>query len=123
MNPFDSNKPVMCWQHFRCDQTQCPAYRSKAHRCWLVTGTHCHGGIQGQFIEKIEMCLDCQVFKNNMSPEAMSETCRLVRSQFQDLGKQIASRDRKAEKLQAEMAQGLSEVSAALKKSTPAIPR
>jgi hypothetical protein len=46
-----------CWEFFECGEKECPAYQSKELRCWLASDTHCRNDIQGQFLEKIEMCL------------------------------------------------------------------
>jgi CheY-like chemotaxis protein len=48
-------------EFFSCSEKDCPVYHADDRNCWLVSSTHCHNQIQGNFPEKIEMCLDCQV--------------------------------------------------------------
>ena len=111
-----SHKPIKCWQYFNCGKSKCPAYRSDDLRCWLMAGTQCHDGIQGPFVEKIEMCIGCHVFNENMHPGDMAETCRLVSKQFSAFKKEIEDRDQQSETLAKELTSGLSEVSGALEK-------
>ncbi len=35
-----------CWETFNCIQKNCPAYMSDDMRCWLISGTFCHAGVQ-----------------------------------------------------------------------------
>ena len=48
---------IKCWEFFQCNETACPAFKSKDVKCWLFSGTHCRDEIQGKFLEKIELCL------------------------------------------------------------------
>ena len=57
---------VKCWELEKCGKTQCPVYEKENERCWLVSGTHCRDEIQGMFLNKIEICLKCPVFKQNV---------------------------------------------------------
>jgi PAS domain S-box-containing protein/putative nucleotidyltransferase with HDIG domain len=107
---------VKCWEVFRCKEKDCPAYKSKNPRCWLFTGTHCREEIQGQFIEKIEMCFDCNVFKKNIDTLGMEKTCLLVNTQFKEFPRMVRERDRELEGLGMELSISLSEVFEALKK-------
>ena len=59
-------KKVKCWERFECEETECPALRSDALKCWLVPGTFCRGEIQGSFPSKMEMCLQCEALKANL---------------------------------------------------------
>lgn len=65
---------VKCWEVFKCEEKECPAYESKDLTCWLFSGTRCHDEIQAKFMEKIELCLDCKVFKKNMDLSAIKKT-------------------------------------------------
>jgi hypothetical protein len=56
-------KKVKCWEFFECKEEECPVYTSKEEMCWLISGTHCRNQIQGKFLEKMEMCLECEPFK------------------------------------------------------------
>ncbi len=73
-----------CWEVFRCGEETCPAYKSRNLRCWLISGTCCRGEIQGKFLEKMEMCLDCTVYERNLDAAAMKTTCSVIRDQFRE---------------------------------------
>ncbi len=64
-------KKLKCWEYFKCNEKECPVYKLKEHRCWLIQITRCHDEIQGKFLEKIEMCLKCEPFKGNMDLDSM----------------------------------------------------
>jgi hypothetical protein len=74
-NP-DKKKKEKCWIFFKCKKRDCPAYNSKDLRCWLFSGTHCRDAIQGKFFEKMEICLDCDVFKINTDIQKVRDTHR-----------------------------------------------
>ena len=107
---------VRCWQVFNCEETNCPAYRSSNHKCWIFSGTHCRNEIQGKFLEKIEMCLGCKVFKANEDVAAMKATLKVVDKQFREYSRIIGDRDRELQGMSIELAIGLSEVFEALKR-------
>jgi signal transduction histidine kinase len=86
--------PVTCWEHFRCDKTECAAYRSNDLRCWLVSQTHCHEGIQGTWLEKMEVCIDCEVFARNSDAADWPETLRLIAKQFTNYRERIEENQR-----------------------------
>jgi hypothetical protein len=44
---------VKCWDVFKCDEKQCPAYK-KDLKCWLISGTHCKKEMQGHFMDKAQ---------------------------------------------------------------------
>ena len=119
MNKISRDKKkekVKCWNVFNCDKKKCPAYRSKDLSCWLFSGTHCRNEIQGKFLEKIELCLGCDVFKMNTDVASMESTLKVVNRQFREFNKIIGERDRELEKMSMELALSLSEVFEALKK-------
>ena len=109
-------KPVQCWKVFRCSKKECPAYKSADLKCWLFSGTHCREAIQGKFLEKMEMCFDCEVFSRNTDYDAMQATLAVVNKQFKEFTKIIGDRDRELEGMSMELALSLSEVLEALKK-------
>ena len=80
---------MKCWEVFQCQKKECPAYKSKDLKCWLFSGTHCHDEIQGKFLEKMEMCLDCEVFKSNMDLAAMKESMEVMNKQFKEFRQMI----------------------------------
>ncbi len=85
-------KKLKCWEYFECNKKECPVYKLKEHRCWLIQGTHCHDEIQGKFLEKIEMCLKCEPFKANMDFDSMEETLNVVKKQFKNFKRMIEER-------------------------------
>jgi PAS domain S-box-containing protein len=107
---------VKCWEAFACREKKCPAYKSNDLKCWLFSGTHCRNEVQGKFLEKIELCLGCDVFKKNTDVASINATLSVVSKQFKEFRKIIQARDRELEKIGLEMALGLSEVFEALKK-------
>ncbi|MBW1739917.1 MAG: PAS domain S-box protein, partial [Deltaproteobacteria bacterium] len=109
-------KKVKCWEVFECNEKECPVYKLKKLRCWLIPGTHCRNEIQGKFLEKIEMCLECETFKVNIDIDSMEETLRMVNKQFIEFRRMVEKRDRELEGISMELALGLSEVFGALKK-------
>ncbi|MGQ9531439.1 MAG: methyl-accepting chemotaxis protein [Desulfotomaculales bacterium] len=56
-----------CWEYMKCPPerySRCPAYLQQAgRRCWTVTGTLCHGEVQGTVGEKIWNCRQCVVYE------------------------------------------------------------
>jgi PAS domain S-box-containing protein len=116
-------KTIKCWEVFKCEKNRCPVYKSKTLRCWLVSGTHCRDEIQGKYIEKMEMCLDCRPFKTNMNIAAMRETISVVNDQFKEFRRLVRKRDRELEDVSMELSLGLSEVLEALNKISSGDPR
>src|SRR3990170_5080116 len=116
-------KKTKCWEVFKCDKKRCPVYKSKSLRCWLISGTHCRDEIQGKFIEKMEMCLECKVFSANMDITAMKETIKSVNKQFGEFRKLVKKRDKELEDVSMELSLGLSETLEALNKIASGDPR
>ena len=108
-------KKLKCWEYFQCKEKECPVHESQEFKCWLVSGTHCREEIQGKFLEKIEMCLGCEPFKNNIELNAMKETLQVVNEQFVEFRKMVEDRDRELESTSMELALGLSECFEALR--------
>ncbi|MFH1243905.1 MAG: ATP-binding protein [Pseudomonadota bacterium] len=106
---------VNCWELFRCKETQCPVYKLKELTCWLVSETHCRSEIQGKFLEKIEVCVECEAFKANIDLDNMEDTLQAVNRQFTEYRRMVEERDRELESISMELALGLSEVFEALK--------
>jgi PAS domain S-box-containing protein len=116
-------KKTKCWEVFKCDKKKCPVHKSKSLRCWLISGTHCRDEIQGKFIEKMEMCLECKVFSANMDISAMRETIKVVNKQFGQFRKLVRKRDKELEGVSMELSLGLSEALEALNKIASGDPR
>ena len=106
---------VKCWQLFECNDKDCPAHKAKQLRCWLIPGTHCRNEIQGKFLEKMEMCLECEPFRANMDVSSMEETLRAVNKQLTEFSRMVEERDRELEDISMELALGMSEAFDALK--------
>jgi PAS domain S-box-containing protein len=109
-------KKVKCWEFFECKEEECPVYTSKEEMCWLISGTHCRNQIQGKFLEKMEMCLECEPFRRSVDLDSMEATLKVVNAQFTEFRKMVDERDRELEGISLELALGLSEVFVALKK-------
>jgi signal transduction histidine kinase len=75
---------VKCWEVLKCTQKDCPAYQSNDPRCWLLSGTHCRDEIQGKFLEKMEVCLECKLLKVNIDADTVRETIKIVSDQLKD---------------------------------------
>jgi PAS domain S-box-containing protein len=120
-------KNVKCWEIFKCNEKECPAYELTELRCWLISGTHCRQEIQGKFIEKMEMCLNCEVFEANMEANmnvaAMKDTLYTVDKQFKEFRSALTARDEELEDTSMELALGLSEAFEALNKVASGDPR
>src|SRR3972149_11272347 len=116
-------KKTKCWVVFKCDKKRCPVYKSKSLRWWLISGTHCRDEIQGKFIEKMEICLECKVFSANMDIPAMRETIKLVNKQFGEFRKLVRKRDKELEGVSMELSLGLSEALEALNRIASGDPR
>ena len=107
---------VNCWKLFQCGEKECPAYKSDDRFCWLVKDTRCRHGIQGDFLGKVDMCVECEAFQINMDKSALEASCKMISEQFSGARNALEKRDRELENLSLEMALGLSEVFEALKK-------
>ena len=107
---------LKCWEVYKCKEKACPAYKSDDLKCWLFSDTRCRNEIQGKFIEKIELCLGCDVFKKNTDVASIKASLSVVNRQFREFRKMIQARDKELENIGREMALGLSEVFEALKK-------
>jgi len=109
-------KKIKCWDFFQCEEKECPVYTSRDLNCWLVSGTFCRNQIQGRFLDKVLMCVDCEPFRANMDDESIDQTLRMITVQLTETKEAIEQRDAELEAISLEMALGLSEVFEALKK-------
>jgi methyl-accepting chemotaxis protein len=108
-------KKVKCWEFFECSEKECPVLKTQELKCWLVPWTHCRQEIQGRFLEKMEMCLECEPFRQNIDVESMEETLKVLNQQFLQFRNMVEERDNELEGISMEMALGLSEVFVALR--------
>ncbi len=89
---------LRCWEYFNCKERECPAYQSKDFRCWLQSRTHCHDEIKGFWIEKMEVCLKCEVFAENFEEKDSLGTLALVSNQFKDYKQKVSEETKQLEK-------------------------
>jgi PAS domain S-box-containing protein len=100
---------INCWDFFNCAEKDCPVVIQREPRCWLVSGTFCRAEIQGQFIEKMEMCLECGFFKQTIDPSNMEEVCQVVGRQFKEVTRVLRERDSELQAINLDLGQGLSQ--------------
>jgi len=74
INRLDSR----CWIIRNCEETNCPAYRNECGRCWLIAGTMCGGEVQGKFADKYNSCTECEVYRQAINSDPVSELRELV---------------------------------------------
>ena len=107
------NKKVKCWEVFECKEEGCPAYDSKELICWLIPRTRCRSEIQGQFLEKMEMCLECEPFKANIDFDSMEETLKVVNQQLKEFGRRVEEREKELEGTNMDNWPGIRDISEA----------
>ncbi|NQT25871.1 hypothetical protein HQ585_10980 [candidate division KSB1 bacterium] len=84
-----TQKEILCWKHFDCDRKTCPAFKKKDAKCWMVSGTNCNDDNQGDWLEKMEVCLTCDVFKKKIKTDDLVQTLHVVSNQFANYRKKI----------------------------------
>jgi len=97
-----------CWELFNCSEKNCPVFIEKELRCWMVSGTRCREEIQGLFLEKMEMCLECGFFKQTIDPADLQETLKIVSLQFKEATRALRDRDRALKEINLDLGLGLS---------------
>mgnify|MGYP000879223588 CR=1 FL=1 len=102
-----------CFELFNCTRKDCPAFGSR-DKCWLIPGTLCREEESSSGLGKLEQCLECRYFHENVDQEALKETCMQISTQLKGLRETVEARDRELESTTLEMAIGLSEVFEAL---------
>lgn len=60
---FQGNFDQSCYEHKKCDKTDCLCYGKKPMRCWQQAGTFCGNKVQGKFASKYLSCSECSYFK------------------------------------------------------------
>ncbi|UCB47605.1 MAG: PAS domain S-box protein [Deltaproteobacteria bacterium] len=108
-------KKMRCWEFLECTQKECPAYQSDKLECWLIPGTRCRSQVQGEFLEKMDLCLECEHFTENLDEATMRETLKVANEQVAEFRRMVEARDKELEEISMELAIGLSEVFEALK--------
>jgi len=85
MNTIELPKRIKCWEIMNCNKTECPAYGSEELRCWIISGTQCKDEIQDTFLNKMELCIECKVFKiNSATDEQKQETIDFMVKNFKE---------------------------------------
>jgi len=86
------NKDLLkCWEHKKCNKTDCPSYQSENLRCWQVAGTFCGGKVQGYFAKKYGDCRKCDVFQHafnnriNVIGESFNNMMALLENKHMEL--------------------------------------
>lgn len=88
-----------CWENMKCGREPkgkntdefgvCPASmdtklngtnsgKNAGRICWAVTGTFCHGKVQGTFAEKKLSCMKCDFYRHVKETESPSDFKMLV---------------------------------------------
>ncbi len=80
-----------CWEVKQCAKPECPSYEADDHRCWLTAGTLCGGTVQGDFAQKAESCMQCEVFQASSANElsALCEHINILVYHLQARAKQL----------------------------------
>ena len=66
---FEFGRTVKCWEIEKCTKTDCPAHGNTEIMCWYVDGTLCKAQPSGSFPEKLNVCRECQVYKDHVGDE------------------------------------------------------
>jgi len=66
---FEFGRMLKCWEVEKCNRTECPAYGNPDIICWYVDGTLCKVEPSGRFLEKLDMCRKCMVYKAHVGDE------------------------------------------------------
>jgi hypothetical protein len=60
-----------CWDMQDCPaeiRDKCPAWEFQSgHLCWFISGTVCHGEVQGNWESKMKICRKCEVFRSMLN--------------------------------------------------------
>lgn len=121
LKPKTNKLDIRCWEIFKCEEKKCPAFKSKDHRCWLFPRTYCRNKIQGKFIEKMEMCLDCKPFRSRIDnilkdDKVLKDTFKVINNQFKEYKKIVNERDEELRSISMELAIEITEIFEALRK-------
>jgi histidine kinase len=66
---------VRCWEMRKCGEVDCPAYNNTDRPCWYIDDTHsCGTGLSGFFLDKREICEQCDVYQKNVGDEFVQLT-------------------------------------------------
>ena len=102
-------KKVHCWEIFKCQEGNCPAFQSKSTRCWLVSETCYHSDVQDTFIEKMEICLECTIFQSNIDSSHLKETFSLLSKQIRQYKNRVNNQRKELSDIRSHINNSLSE--------------
>jgi two-component system cell cycle sensor histidine kinase/response regulator CckA len=108
-------KKEKCWELLNCGKEGCPAFGMIEPPCWLTTGTLCRDETQGEWFDKIDLCLECQYFQRNLDSASLPPTLALFKQQLVEYRRMVDERDLRFESSNRAVARGLEEVFEALR--------
>ena len=106
---------LKCWEVSECGKEDCPAHRSHDLNCWLLSGNCSNRGIRFENSGKPDVCLSCEVFKENVDLPSARKTFKAMDAQIALYKEAAESSEKELQSMSIELAIGLSEVFEALK--------
>jgi len=88
VEPLDGSQKN-CYEELECVSPDCPCYGVEKARCWLVSGTLCHGERQGDFTSKKELCVQCLYYQKRIQ-DPVSQ----INEEFNSLMHMLVSKNR-----------------------------
>lgn len=92
-----------CWEIMQCRESDCPSFGKVDLRCWLQQGTHCFDSVQGEWLEKMELCLSCAVFNDNIQPDDFQDTLKVIAEQFEKYRQSIDEKEKTVQEHQKKL--------------------
>ncbi len=105
-----------CWEHFGCNQKDCPVKILSETACWTVPALNCQGELLESVPARIKKCLDCSYFQLNKTPEILEDMLTRLIGRHTEPVNFSTERNHDQEHTSVEMAIGLSDVFEALRK-------
>jgi len=81
---------IKCWEHFKCKQKSCPSYKSSDLCCWIQNNTYCHNSSHNMWLDKMDICINCDVLKTNIRTEQLQDLVKLTSRQFKNYKENIS---------------------------------
>lgn len=92
-----------CWETFKCKRRDCPAFKHRDVTCWLEGSEYCHESIEGTWLEKMEACLPCPVFRQNFELSDWAETFDALARQYREYRETMEAKQRELEEKQQKL--------------------
>ncbi len=108
-------KKLNCWETLKCNKLKCPAYNAEGNQCWLISGTYCHDSIQGEFLNKIDLCLKCKVFNQNITIPLAKESIKVLSNQLKDYSNKLIKHKNKLQSINKKLALAIKEANTSAK--------